>query len=217
MKQGLRQLVGAALLIIAQGPIGRLALFLIDAQPDVTAVARDYFHTRIWAAPAVLLNFVIVGWFIGLQNGRAPLLIMLVINLINIALDILFVVYWDMNARGVAAAMFRHRRFQRRVHRRQGLLSLSREEPIREPFTLRLLSREGLMRPDGVPTEDGRAQVAKIARDERRWIVARQVHQDAGLTGHHDGLTPIEEVFMADEIREFDHRLGPSVVVGGTA
>lgn len=117
--------------------------------------------------------------------------------------------------RGVLAAVLRHHRFQQRVHRRQGLLSLARQEPIRERFTLRLLSREGLIRRDGVATDDGRAQAAKVARDERRWDIARTVHQDAGLTGRYDGLTPIEEVFTSDEIQEFDRQLGPPVVVGG--
>ncbi len=115
--------------------------------------------------------------------------------------------------RGVLAAVLRHRRFQARVHRRQGLLALAAQHLIREPYTLRLLAREGLVRPDGVPTEAGRAQAAKIARDERRWAVAREIHQDAGLTGRYDGLTPIEEVFTTDEIAEFDRRLGPPVPV----
>lgn len=119
--------------------------------------------------------------------------------------------------RGVAAAVIRHFKFQRRVHRRQGLLALSRQEPIRERYTLRLLTNDGLIRPDGVPTDTGRAQAAKVARDERRWDVAREVHQDAGLTGRYDGLTPIEEVFTPDEIQDFDRRLGPPVAVGGGA
>ena len=118
--------------------------------------------------------------------------------------------------RGVLAALIRHRRFQRRVHRRQGLLALAAHHPIREAFTLRLLAREGLVRADGVATETGRAQAAKIARDERRWQVAREIHQDAGLTGRYDGLTPIEQVFTADEIAEFDRRLGPPKAVGAT-
>ena len=116
--------------------------------------------------------------------------------------------------RGVLAAIVRHRRFQVRVHRRQGLLALATEHPIREAYTLRLLAREGLVRPDGVPTNAGRAQAAKIARDERRWDVAREVYQDAGLTGRYDGLTPIEDVFTSDEIADFDLRLGPPVAVG---
>ena len=117
-------------------------------------------------------------------------------------------------ARGVLAAVFRHRRFQARVHRRQGLLAIAAQHPIREPYTLRLLARDGLVRTDGVPTETGRAQASKVARDERRWDVAREIHQDAGLTGRYDGLTPIEEVFTADEIAEFDRRLGPPVALG---
>ena len=32
-----------------------------------------------------------IGWFLGLQNARVPLLIFLTINLTNIALDLLFV------------------------------------------------------------------------------------------------------------------------------
>jgi manganese/zinc/iron transport system permease protein len=74
-------------------------------------------------------------------------------------------------------------------------------------------ARQGLVRADGVPTEAGCAAAAKVSRDERRWDVARQIHQDAGLTGRYDGLTPIEDVFTADEIGEFDRRIGPPVAV----
>ena len=120
-------------------------------------------------------------------------------------------------ARGVASAVIRHRRFQRRVHRRQGLLALARAEKIHDDLTLKVLRTEGLIRPDGVATEAGRARAAKIARDERRWDVARQIHQDAGLTGRYDGLTPIEQVFTPDEIAEFDSRIGGPKAVGGPA
>lgn len=119
--------------------------------------------------------------------------------------------------RGVAASVIRHRGFQRRVHKRQGLLALARSERILEPYTIRVLRREGLVRPDGVATEAGRAVAAKIARDERRWDIAREVHQDAGLTGLYDGLTPIEQVFTQDEIAEFDRRLGGPQPVEGLA
>lgn len=110
-------------------------------------------------------------------------------------------------ARGVLAALVRHRRFQARVHRRQGLLALAAQHPIRESYTLRLLSREGLVRADGVPTLKGRAEAAKVILDEERWIVARRIHQDIGLSGQYDGLTPIEDVFTRDEIAAFDREI----------
>ncbi len=111
-------------------------------------------------------------------------------------------------SRGVAAVLLARRRFQRRVHRRQGLLALARGEAIYDRLTLAVLGRDGLIRQDGVATEAGRALAAKIARDERRWEIARRIHQDAGLTGRYDGLTPIEDVFTGDEIAEFDRHLG---------
>ncbi len=117
--------------------------------------------------------------------------------------------------RGVVVAILRRRRLQARVHRRQGLLALAAQHPIREAYTLRLLRREGLVRADGVPTPAGRALAAKITRDERRWEVAREIYQDTGLTGRYDGLTPIEELFTIDEIAEFDRRLGPPARVEG--
>ena len=116
--------------------------------------------------------------------------------------------------RGVAASLLRHRAFQRRVHRRQGLLALARSEHIHDPLTLKVLQAERLIRADGVPTQAGRALAAKVTRDERRWDIAREIHHDAGLTGRYDGLTPIEEVFTPDEISEFDRRIGGPMLAG---
>ncbi|MEM9473811.1 MAG: metal ABC transporter permease [Pseudomonadota bacterium] len=136
-----------------------------------------------------------------------------IIVLVSAALFVLSLFFAP--ARGVAAAVLRHRAFQRRVHRRQGLLALAHCETILEPYTIRVLMAEGLVRADGVATETGRALAAKIARDERRWDVAREIHQDAGLTGRYDGLTPIEDVFTPDEIDAFDRAIGAPRAVEG--
>jgi len=94
----------AALLILAQRPLGHLAMWLIAPEPAVLDPAWTYFSVRIWAAPAALANFALVGWFIGMQNTRAPLYLMLLTNLINIALSLLFVVGFGYRTGGVAAA-----------------------------------------------------------------------------------------------------------------
>ena len=111
--------------------------------------------------------------------------------------------------RGILAAVVRHRRFRRRVRRRQGLLALAREEEILDPATLALLRREGLIRADGVATDDGRARAARTLRDERRWEIARQIHQDEAVIDRQDILRPIEDVLTRDEIAEIDARIGP--------
>jgi MATE family multidrug resistance protein len=94
----------AALLLLFQVPVGRLALWLIAPEPDVTGPAWTYFSVRIWAAPAALTNFALVGWFIGMQNTRAPLYLMLVTNVTNILLSVFFVVGLGFRTGGVAAA-----------------------------------------------------------------------------------------------------------------
>ncbi|MFW6077648.1 MAG: metal ABC transporter permease [Hyphomicrobiales bacterium] len=109
--------------------------------------------------------------------------------------------------RGVVAAAMRHRRQQRRIHLRQGLLSLAQDQPIYERFTLSLLVREGLARPDGVATEKGRARAAKACRDEARWAIARRLHSHESVAARYDGLTPIEQWLTDDEIRDIDRRI----------
>ena len=94
----------AAALIALQVPIGRLAVGLIGGDPGVQVSAYEYFSIRIWSAPGTLANFVMVGWFLGLQNARVPLLIFLTINSINIVLDLVFVVGLGMKVDGVALA-----------------------------------------------------------------------------------------------------------------
>ena len=94
----------AATVIILQRPVGQLAMYLLGAQGELEANSLEYFSIRIWSAPGTLANFVMIGWFIGLQNARVPLFIFLTINLTNIALDLLFVVVLGMRVDGVALA-----------------------------------------------------------------------------------------------------------------
>jgi MATE family multidrug resistance protein len=70
----------------------------------VRQYASDYFHIRIWSAPATLATYALIGWFIGLQNARVPLIMVLFTNIINIVLDLWFVVVLDWKVEGVAAA-----------------------------------------------------------------------------------------------------------------
>jgi MATE family multidrug resistance protein len=97
-------LIVAAGLILLQNPLGDIALRLLGPNSEVAVYAREYFTIRIWSAPATLVNYALIGWFIGLQNARIPLYIVLAINLTNIALDLIFVVILGMDVDGVAAA-----------------------------------------------------------------------------------------------------------------
>ncbi len=89
-------------LIFAQWPIRELAFWLLEGSERVEQLAQSYFDIRIWAAPATLANYALLGWFIGLGKARVALLLQLVLNVSNMLLDAWFVLGLDMGVRGVA-------------------------------------------------------------------------------------------------------------------
>ena len=97
-------LVLAGVLLALQGPIGRLAFYLVEPSAAVAAEGTRYFFIRIWGAPAALANIALVGWFIGMQNTRAALALLLTVNGINIVLDLVLVLGFDLAVAGVAWA-----------------------------------------------------------------------------------------------------------------
>ncbi|MEO1247880.1 MAG: MATE family efflux transporter [Pseudomonadota bacterium] len=96
-------LIGLSLIAVHR-PLGQFAVELIGAEPVINALALEYFNIRIWSAPATLLNYALIGWFLGTQNARVPLFMFLTINLTNIVLDLLFVLGLGMKTDGVALA-----------------------------------------------------------------------------------------------------------------
>jgi MATE family multidrug resistance protein len=94
----------AVALIVFQIPIARLAMRALGPEGNVALYADEYFSIRIWSAPATLANYALIGWFLGLQNARVPLYIVLAINLTNIVLDLFFVLGLGMTVAGVAGA-----------------------------------------------------------------------------------------------------------------
>ena len=110
--------------------------------------------------------------------------------------------------RGVLAALLRHRRYQTRVHLRQGLLALARGDTVYERLTRRLLAREGLAGADGVATDEGRARAALALRDEARWELLRRLPAYEAVASLYDGVGEIEAVLTPDQIADIDARLG---------
>ena len=81
-------LLSGLALIGLQWAVTWLAFLLVDCTPEVQALATQYFHIRIWAAPATLSLFAYKGWFIGLQDSVRPMTADLLVNGVNILLSI---------------------------------------------------------------------------------------------------------------------------------
>ncbi len=103
--QGLLLAMGfSALLGLIGLPFQHLALEMMQPSDDLNDLTRDFFHTRLFGLPAALASYALVGWFLGLQNARAPLAILLTTNLVNIGLNLWFVMGLDWGVVGSARA-----------------------------------------------------------------------------------------------------------------
>ena len=92
----------ALLLIALQWPISLAVPYIFESSNNVLKLALTYFFVRIWAAPATLGLYAIKGWFIGMQDSKTPMWIAIVLNCVNIALSLLFVIVLKWDIFGVA-------------------------------------------------------------------------------------------------------------------
>jgi MATE family multidrug resistance protein len=70
----------------------------------VIGAAKTYFSIRIWSAPVVLINYVALGWLIGLAHARLALGLQIAINIINAAATVLLVLVLNAGIAGAAIA-----------------------------------------------------------------------------------------------------------------
>ena len=96
-------LVGSIFLLL-QNPIEYAAMTLLNPASDVEALATEYYQIRIWGVPVTLINYVILGWLLGLARIKVVVMIQVTMNLINIVLDIVFVNVFSWGVSGVATA-----------------------------------------------------------------------------------------------------------------
>jgi MATE family multidrug resistance protein len=95
--------IGAALIVL-QLPLATVLLGTIGGSDSVNRAAKIYFAIRIWSAPLVLANFVVLGWLIGQARARLALAVQIAVNLINMAATALLVLVFDAGIAGAAIA-----------------------------------------------------------------------------------------------------------------
>ncbi|MBN1225039.1 MAG: MATE family efflux transporter [Candidatus Aminicenantes bacterium] len=101
--RGLLVALWSSIIIIAlQYAIAWIGFTLLQGEPTVEAIAREYFMIRIYAAPATLGLYAFHGWFLGMQNARYPMGLTIFVNGMNILFNIFFVFQLGMKSDGVA-------------------------------------------------------------------------------------------------------------------
>jgi len=94
----------ALLVWLVHEPLLTAGLYFLDSSAELLEQARIYFNIRLVSLPAALANFVLVGWFIGAQRARAPLYLLLAVNITNVVLDVFLVVVLEWGVAGAAWA-----------------------------------------------------------------------------------------------------------------
>ena len=94
----------AALMLLSQSIYIDTALNLAGGSSQVTFYARQYAEIRVWGYPASLANIVMIGWLLGNHQTKAVMWMLIVTNLINIVLDVLFVMGFAWQIAGIAYA-----------------------------------------------------------------------------------------------------------------
>ena len=90
--------------IIFQKLIFVASMHIIKPNQDVQHYADIYFSILIWGAPFVLINYVLVGWLMGISKIKAVLFLQVFINLLNILMAVIFVWWFHWDIKGVALA-----------------------------------------------------------------------------------------------------------------
>jgi len=90
------------ILLLLQDFILFLSIKALAPPDSVTQLTTEYFHIRIWAAPASLLVYAVSGVFFGLARTGLVLIQQLVLNIANAILNVTFVVVLGLGVAGVA-------------------------------------------------------------------------------------------------------------------
>lgn len=103
--QGMVMAMGfAALFLLFHSAIADWVFSFSDASEQVKHYGEQYFVIRAWSAPAALANLVLLGWLLGTQNARAPMWMVVISNVTNIVLDVVFVIGFGWKVEGAALA-----------------------------------------------------------------------------------------------------------------
>ncbi len=90
--------------VVLQKPLFASAMLLLNPSADVERYAAQYFFILIWGAPFTLVNYVCLGWLMGRLRTRAVLVNQISINVMNMALALLFIRVMEWGVPGLAWA-----------------------------------------------------------------------------------------------------------------
>ncbi len=92
----------AITVLLLLNPFYDLMRYLLNVAYEQDALVFEYYRIRMVAAPATLCLYAMFGWFFGMQNAVIPMILTIFLNLVNIILSALLVLYFDWEIAGAA-------------------------------------------------------------------------------------------------------------------
>ena len=78
------------------------AINLADPADSLIEPLNQYLKIRLFSAPATLVTYALTGWFIGRGETKVALYLALGINTLNIALNYILAIRFELNSNGIA-------------------------------------------------------------------------------------------------------------------
>ena len=104
LRHGLVALGIGLVILLLQLPLRAIGFTLLSATQEVKLAGQAYYNALIWSAPATLINFVLIGWFLGREQSAKVLLLSAVSNLTNCFSDYVFISRWGWQSSGAGYA-----------------------------------------------------------------------------------------------------------------
>jgi len=76
----------------------------LGLDPAFAELAARFLHLRLLGLPAALLSYAVIGWLLGTQDARTPLVLLLTTNALNLLLVTGFVLGLGAGVQGIALA-----------------------------------------------------------------------------------------------------------------
>ncbi len=95
-------IIVAFLIIIFKPVLLNIVYQVFIVSPQTNIFINDYISIRVLSAPAELMIYVFIGFFLGIQRTTISSALIILLSILNIFLSIYFVNTLDLNIKGVA-------------------------------------------------------------------------------------------------------------------
>ncbi|MEI7011086.1 MATE family efflux transporter, partial [Leptospira licerasiae] len=92
------------LILLSKTYLEEFGFSVLEGEKEVKSAGGEYFKSRIISAPATLCNFVLTGWFLGRSKSATVLVATVIANVVNIGLNVWFILFLDWKAYGAGIA-----------------------------------------------------------------------------------------------------------------